>query len=73
MIADDNLAAEAMREALEKFPQFAEFEPRMAIRPVYNGITYAVEYVRQPPPATPGIWDFQNAVVKGYKRLAGRE
>lgn len=68
---DPKLAEQAVREGLEKFPQFASFEPRLAWRPLYQGGTFLVEYDQHPPRDTPGMWDFQNAVVKGYKRLAG--
>lgn len=71
MEIDSNLAEQALRAALEKYPQFAEFGPRLAARALFQGTAYLLEYERQPPPGQPGAWDFQNAAVKGYKRLAG--
>jgi len=68
---DAGLAAQAMREALEKYPQFAAFGPRLAAREMFQGAALMLEYERQPPRDMAGSWDFQNAVVKGYKRLAG--
>ena len=71
MTIDARLAAQAMREALEKYPQFAAFGPRLAARELFQGAALMLEYERQPPREMAGAWDFQNAVVKGYKRLAG--
>ncbi len=65
------LVQQALAEALEKHSQFAEFGPKLARRELFRGHTYFVEYDRQPPADAPGLWDFQNDVVKGYKRLAG--
>ncbi len=71
MEIDAELAAQALREALDQFPQFEAFGPRLAWRALYQGGTFLMEYAEPPPKETPGAWDFQNAVVKGYKRLAG--
>ena len=71
MQIDEALAAQALREATEQYPQFAPFGPRLAWRALYQGGTFLVEYAEQPPADLAGAWDFQNAVVKGYKRLAG--
>ena len=71
MEIDAKLAEQALREALEKFPHFASFGPRLAWRPLFQGGAFLLEYDQQPPRDTPGAWEFQNAAVKGYKRLAG--
>ncbi len=71
MELDPKLAEQALREALERFPQFASFGPRLVWRPVFQGGAFLLEYENQPPRDTPGAWDFQNAVVRAYKRLAG--
>jgi hypothetical protein len=68
---DARLADQAMREALEKYPQFAPFGPRLTARALFQGAALMLESERQPPSDMAGAWDFQNAVVKGYKRLAG--
>jgi len=65
------LADEALRAALEKYPQFAGFRPRLVCRSLFQGTAFLLEYEQQPPRDLAGAWDFQNAVVKGYKRLAG--
>lgn len=64
---NESVACEALREALEKYPQFEAFGPKLVARPVYQGVTYQLTYEIQPP-ADPDVWEFQNAVVKSYKR-----
>jgi hypothetical protein len=71
MEIDANLAGQALRIALDKYPQFASFGPRLAARALFQGTAYLLEYETQPPPDLPDAWDFQNVAVKGYKRLAG--
>jgi hypothetical protein len=71
MQIDATLAAQALKDALEKFPAFAPFGPRLAYRELFQGGTFLVQYESDPPRNMEGAWDFQNAVVKGYKRLAG--
>ena len=65
------LAAQALEAALQQFPAFAEFGPRIAYRELFQGGAFLVQYENDPPRTMPGAWDFQNAAVKGYKRLAG--
>ena len=71
MTIDQGLAERALREALEQFPQFAKFGPELKWRALYQGGAFYVGYREDPPRDSEGAWDFQNAVVKGYKRLAG--
>ena len=71
MEIDASLAEQALREALAGFPQFAAFGPRMVWRPLAQGGAFLLQYDQAPPREMPGVWDFQNAVVKGYKKLAG--
>ena len=71
MDIDPDLADQALRAALEKYPQFAAFGPRLIARTLFQGTAYMLEYERQPPRDLADGWDFQNAAVKGYKRLAG--
>jgi hypothetical protein len=51
----------------------SSFGPRLVCRPVFGGVTYLVEYEAQPPREHPDSWEFQNAVVKAYKRLSAGE
>ena len=71
MEIDAGLAKQALDAALAAAPQFAEFGPRVAYRALFQGGTYLVEFATTPPKDMPGIWDFQNAAVKGYKKLKG--
>ena len=68
---DAKLAGQALRAALEKYPQFEPFGPRLAVRLLFQGAAFLLEYERQPPRDMAGAWDFENAAVKGYKRLVG--
>ena len=71
MEIDAGLAEQALRAALERYPQFAPFGPRLVARALFQGAALMLEYERQPPREIAGAWDFQNAAVKGYKALAG--
>ena len=71
MEIDSKLADQALRAALDKYPQFAAFGPRLVAKALFQGAAFMLEYDRQPPRDLPEAWDFQNAAVKGYKRLAG--
>jgi hypothetical protein len=71
MEIDPKLAAQALKAALEKYPQFAAFGPRLVARALLQGAAFMLEYEKQPPRDLADAWDFQNAAVKGYKRLAG--
>ncbi|MEX2262583.1 MAG: hypothetical protein WD696_11565 [Bryobacteraceae bacterium] len=71
MEIDSQLAEQAMRHGLNRFPEFADFGPRLVCRQLYQGAAYMLEYRQQPPGEMSDAWDFQNAVVKTYKSLAG--
>ena len=71
MEIDETLAAGAMDAALAETPQFAQYGPKMIWMPLREGGALLLRYENQPPRDLPGLWDFQNAVVKGYKRMAG--
>jgi hypothetical protein len=71
MQIDKTLADQALEAGLKEFPQFAEFGPTMVWRDLMEGGALMMDYAARPPQGTPNMWDFQNAVVKGYKRLAG--
>ncbi len=66
-----DLAAQALQAALERYPHMCNYQPQLAYRALFQGGAYFVQYDTPPPPGTLDIWEFQNAVVKGYKRLAG--
>jgi hypothetical protein len=71
MDIDPVLAAQAMAEGLERYPKFASFGPRLIARKLFQGHALMLEYEQQPPRDDPDVWEFQNAVVKRYKALAG--
>ena len=68
---DPKIAEQALKEALEKYPDFGQFGPRLEWRALFQGGAWTVQYDQDPPRDMPGAWDFQNAFVKGYKRMAG--
>lgn len=65
------LEREALDAGLEKYPRFGACSPRLIARPLFQGHALMVEYAEQPSRDDPDAWEFQNAVVKTYKRLAG--
>ena len=71
MEIDPVLAAKALENALAASPQFAQYEPLMVWRSLAQGGALFLQYGVQPPTGLAGLWDFQNAVVKGYKSMAG--
>jgi hypothetical protein len=69
MEVNQKLADQAIQEGLQKFPEMSSFGPQLVCRPVFGGVTFQVAYETQPPKEQPQAWDFQNAVVRAYKRL----
>ncbi|MBG99313.1 MAG: hypothetical protein CMN58_03075 [Solibacterales bacterium] len=70
MTIDATISKQALDEALEQFPEFVKFQPRIEWRPLMKGGAFVVAYQKHPPRDLPNTWDFQNFYVKGYKRLA---
>jgi hypothetical protein len=68
---DQTLADQALREALKRYPQYTHNGARLAWRQLFQGGAFYLEYGQQPARDDPDAWEFQNAVVKGYKRMAG--
>jgi hypothetical protein len=64
-------AAQAMQEGLSKYPRFQAYGPKLVARALFQGHTLMVEYAEQPPRNDPDAWEFQNVVVKAYRKLAG--
>ena len=71
MELDATLVEQAMKEALGRFPEFAGFGARVVARPLHQGVAYVLEYDTRPGPEMANAWEFQNAAVKAYRRLAG--
>lgn len=72
MQIDQHLADQALRKALERYPKYASSGARLSWRPLFQGGAFFLEYAQQPDGEDPDAWEFQNAVVQGYKRLRGQ-
>ena len=70
MEIDQNIAEQALREAYQKYPRFESYGPKLVARKLFQGSALLLEYADAPPRDDPDAWEFQNAVVKGYKRYA---
>lgn len=71
MEIDPERAAQAMREGLRKYPRFETYGPNLIARQLFQGHALMLEYRETPPPGDADAWEFQNAVVKTYKKLSG--
>ena len=71
MDVQPELEQQALGEGLRKYPRFAAYGPRLIARPLFQGHALMLDYTEPPPRDDPDAWEFQNAVVKTYKRLAG--
>ena len=71
MDIDEKSAERAFRDAYEKYPRFEVYGPKLISRKLFQGSALLLEYAEAPPRDDPDAWEFQNAVVKAYKRYAG--
>jgi hypothetical protein len=69
MQIDPEQAAIALSEGFEKYPRFKGYGPKLVARALFQGHALMLEYVEQPPREDPDAWEFQNAVIKAYKKL----
>jgi hypothetical protein len=60
----------ALAEAAAKYPQFAGRAIRVIAKPLFQGHAWQVEWGGSPPEGQ-DAWEFQNAAIRAYKRLAG--
>lgn len=67
---DPDLNRQALEEAAQKYPEFAGLALSVAARPLFRGFAWVVEW-KGTPPQGQDAWEFQNAAVRAYKRLAG--
>lgn len=67
---DPDLNARALEEAAGKYPEFAGRALRVVARPLIRGFAWQVEWVGEAPSGQ-DAWEFQNAAIRAYKRLAG--
>ena len=71
MEIEPELAIRALREALQKYPRFEAYGPKLIARTLFQGHALMLAYAVHPPRDDPDAWEFQNSVVKRYQSLAG--
>jgi hypothetical protein len=67
---DPELNVRALEEAARRYPEFAGRALGVVARPLVRGFAWQVEW-DGPPPSGEDAWEFQNAAIREYKRLAG--
>jgi hypothetical protein len=67
---DPELNRLALEEAAHQFPEFSGHALRVVARPLFKGYAWQLEW-KGAPPAGQQAWEFQNAAIRAYKRLAG--
>ena len=70
MEIDPELNEKALAEAGAIYPEFAGRAARVVARPLFRGFAWQLEW-NGPPPSGQDAWEFQNAAIRAYKRLAG--
>lgn len=70
MEIDPELNRLALEEGAKKYPEFAGRAVGVIARPLHQGFAWQVEW-SGPAPGGQDAWEFQNAVVRAYRRLAG--
>jgi hypothetical protein len=71
---DEAAAREAITEATASFPSMAAYAANARLRCLPlpgGGSTFILGYEPRLPPGLPDAWEFQNAVVRAYKRRTG--
>jgi hypothetical protein len=66
---DPELNRLALAEAAQQYPNFASEALRVIARPLIRGFAWQVEW-KGAPPSGQDAWEFQNAAIRAYKRLA---
>ena len=66
---DPELNRLAIAEAAELYPQFATHASHVIARPLSQGFAWQLVW-KGAPPAEQQAWEFQNAAIRAYKRLA---
>ena len=67
---DPELNRRALEEAAQRYPEFAGRAAGVVAKPLFRGFAWQVEW-NGPAPAGQDAWEFQNAAIRAYKRLAG--
>lgn len=71
MEINQNYANEAIALALSRYPEFAQYGPRIAYRTLFQGGAWIVSYDQEPPKDFPNTWAFLETAVKAYRSRAG--
>jgi hypothetical protein len=66
---DPELNRLALAEAAQKYPEFAGQALRVVARPLMQGFAWQLEW-KGAPPEGQNAWEFQNAAIRAYKKLA---
>jgi hypothetical protein len=66
---DPELSRLALAEAAQQYPEFAGQASRVIARPLLRGFAWQLEW-KGAPPTGQSAWEFQNAAIRAYKRLA---
>jgi len=66
---DPELNRLALVEAATQYPQFSDQALTVVARPLLRGFAWLVEW-KDEAPIGQEAWEFQNAAIRAYKRLA---
>jgi hypothetical protein len=66
---DPELNRLALAEAARQYPEFADQAVTVIARPLLRGFAWQVAWKGAAPTGQPA-WEFQNAAIRAYKRLA---
>jgi hypothetical protein len=66
---DPELNRLALEEAARKYPEFAGRAVTVVARPLFKGCAWQLEW-KGNPPSGQDAWEFQNAAIRAYKKLA---
>jgi hypothetical protein len=66
---DPELNRLALVEAATQYPQFSDQALTVVARPLLRGFAWLVEW-KDEEPIGQEAWEFQNAAIRAYKRLA---
>jgi hypothetical protein len=67
---DPELNRRALEEAGQRYPEFAGRGLRVVAKPLFRGFAWQMEWDGAAP-AGQDAWEYQNAAIRAYKRLAG--
>jgi len=71
MSINEQWARQAIEEALTTYPAFRSFSPALVYHDLAEGGAYTVEFNPRPGLDAGSAWEFQNTVVRAYRRRKG--